>query len=77
MFTFEKEFTASVTSSGISIEATAPDVYVEPTKGDSGKVKLTYRGASPGKFKLKAYCKDREAIIDDFPISGTQGNGGS
>lgn len=78
LFQFDKEYLKTdIISSGISVEALAPEVVVTPTKGNSGLVKVIYKGSSPGKFRLKAYCKDKTAVLDDFPISGVQGHNGS
>ncbi|WP_438637934.1 hypothetical protein [Paraclostridium dentum] len=43
MFYFEKSFEVTVTSSGIATHPQVPELHVYAAKGDSGRVKLTYK----------------------------------
>ena len=77
-FTFEKVFSKSgIKSSGIIKDATTPELTVKPAKGSSGTITIKHKDAngSAGKFRIYAYCKDKRAIVNDFPQSGWHANG--
>lgn len=61
MFTFQKEFTMNIKSSGIVKDATTPTLTVHATKGDSGKITIKYHDKykCKGHIRIKAYCSDK------------------
>lgn len=80
MFYFQKEYYSStVTSSGIVKDAKVPGITVEPTKGGHGYVTLNYSDSNgaTGKFKLRAYCGNKQVDIETYDTSATYHNGGS
>lgn len=79
MFTFEKEFSISVNSSGIVKDASTPELTIHPAKGDSGEVTLKYidKNNCNGRVWLRAYCKDKQVDIDNYNSSGHFSNGSS
>lgn len=79
MFYFEKDYYNSVKSSGISTHPNTPNLNVHWTKGDQGKVTVTYtdNAGIPGKILLKAYCNNKTAEVLNFNNSWTFNNGTS
>lgn len=77
LFTFEKEYSISIPSSGIVKDASVPELSVEAIKGDSGKVTLKYidKYNSKGRLKLTAYCKDAQVDILTYDNSQEFSNG--
>ena len=77
MFTFQKEFTLNVKSSGIVKDATTPVLTVHAAKGDSGKITVKYQDKNKckGHIKIKAYCKDKTADVMTYSNSTHFSNG--
>ena len=77
MFTFEKEFSVNITSSGIVKDASVPELSVHAIKGNSGKVTLKYidKYGSNGNLCLVGYCNNKEVNILTYDNSGTFSNG--
>ena len=77
MFTFQKEFTLNVKSSGIVKDATTPVLTVHAAKGDSGKITVKYQDKNKckGYIKIKAYCKDKTADVMTYSNSTHFSNG--
>lgn len=79
MFNFEKQYTTSVTSSGISTSPNTPSLTVPWAKGDKGKVTVKYtdNAGVAGKILLKAYCNNKTAEVLNYSNSWTFKNGES
>lgn len=77
MFTFQKEFTLNIKSSGIVKDATTPVLTVHAAKGDSGKITVKYQDKNKckGHIKVKAYCKDKTADVMTYSNSTHFSNG--
>lgn len=77
MFTFQKEFTLNIKSSGIIKDATTPVLTVHAAKGDSGKITVKYQDKNKckGHIKIKAYCKDKTADVMTYSNSTHFSNG--
>ena len=77
VFVFEKVYTKSVTSSGIATDACIPGLAVTSTKGDSGKVTVTYwdKGRVQGRLRLRAYCKGKQVDILKYDQSALFSDG--
>lgn len=79
MFNFEKEYSTSVKSSGISTHPNTPTLTVHGAKGDSGKitVKYTDNAGVAGKLWINAYCNGKTAQVLNYDNSWTFSNGES
>ena len=79
MFYFEKEYSNSVTSSGISTHPNTPNLEVHWAKGDQGQVTVKYtdNAGIAGKIWLKVYCGSKSAEILNYNNSWTFYNGQS
>lgn len=77
MFTFEKEFSVNITSSGIVKDASVPELTVHTAKGDSGLVTVKYvdKYNSNGRLWLRAYCNGRQVEILKYNDSPVLSNG--
>lgn len=77
LFTFEKEFSISIPSSGIVTDASVPKLAVEAVKGDSGKVTLTYvdKYNCKGRLWLRAYCNGKQVDLLTYDNSPEFSNG--
>lgn len=77
MFTFEKEFSVNIVSSGIVKDASTPELSVHAIKGDSGRVTVKYidKYGSNGRLRLRAYCNDKQVEILTYDNSSVFANG--
>lgn len=79
MFTFEKTYTMSVTSSGIATHPNAPQLTVTYAKGDSGNitVKHTDPAGKPATLKVNAICNGKTVEVVSYTNSGSVNNNAS
>lgn len=79
MFIFEKTYSNSVISSGISTHPNTPNLEVHWAKGDQGQVTVKYtdNAGIAGKILLKAYCNNKTVEVLNFNNSWTFYNGQS
>lgn len=68
LFWFEKDYTASITTSGIAVNPNPPTIKVIPAKGDTGSVELYYNSnnSGNGKITVEAKCNNKIVTIMDY-----------
>lgn len=78
LFWFEKDYTASITTSGIAVNPNPPTINVIPAKGDTGNVAFFYNSnnSGDGKITVEAKCNNKIVTIMDYNNSPNFENNG-
>lgn len=71
MFYFTKQYTTSVTTSGIAVNPGNPVVEVPARKGDSGEVVLYYKANNSGNGYIAVQAKCGDKIVDIMTYSNS------